>query len=199
VVSSTLFTPFIKSIKILKELLIYGIITGICLLAFLISLIFALVKKKYKIIFISMLFLILGIVSGLITSYKFVSKSYNRVTIMLESRSGIEIYTALFGKSSADCVEVIHKQDQIIPKIDYAIWLHFKTCPNELSRILALKDFEFNKSCTDDLNTTDHPWFKPELLGDTVLVYSCFDIRGNGQILYCNQDSTEVFCKDIWD
>lgn len=118
---------------------------------------------------------------------------------MFEPRSGIEIYTSLFGEPSSDCVKVIHKQDQVIPKIDYAIFLHFKTCPEELSRILVLRDFEFDKSSTNDWNYADHPWFKPELLGDTILIYSCWDIRGNGQILYCNQDSTEVYCKDIWD
>ena len=73
---------------------------------------------------------------------------------MLKPRTGDEIYSALFGKTNNSCLKVLNQQDQIVPKIDYAIWLHFKTCPNELNRILQLHNFKTEKQASKDWHAT---------------------------------------------
>ena len=94
--------------------------------------------------------------------------------------------------------------DQVIPKIDYAIWLSFETCPEELTRILKLHPFDIKRESTAGWNTAqpaanDH-WFKPESLGDSINVFTYkIDEAGNGQTLYVSLDSTKVFCRDVWD
>src|SRR5690606_39355592 len=70
------------------------------------------------------------------------SKTYNKVTETLSPRTGDEIYDALFDKRQTDCIKILNFQDQVVPKIDYAIWLHFETCPDELKRILSERSEE---------------------------------------------------------
>ena len=123
---------------------------------------------------------------------------------MFKPRTGEEIYLALFGKPQHGCLKVINQQDQIIPKIDYAIWLEFETCAEELKRILSLHNFTTEKQATKGWNTegplAHENWFKPEALGDTVWVYKWQkDEYGNGQTIYSKLDCTKAFCIDILD
>lgn len=50
--------------------------------------------------------------------------------------------------------------------IDYAIWLEFETCPNELKRILSRHQFTSRKHGTNILDAkcpfANDNWFKPE-------------------------------------
>lgn len=139
------------------------------------------------------------------TGYKFLTKSYNKVANTLKPRTGNEIYDALFGKRKYECVKVLNKQDQIVPKIDYAIWLHFETCPEELKRILSRHKFTSEKLQTKDWNgkipygeTLD--WFNPTTLGDTIMVYEySANNNRNIQTIWTSLDSTEVFAMDILD
>ena len=122
----------------------------------------------------------------------------------MKPRTGDEIYNALFGKTQTSCIKILKYQDQVIPKIDYAIWLYFETCPRELSRILSIHDFNSKTLSTNGWDT-DEPlanenWFKPETLGDSIVVFTYKkDEYGNGQYIYSSLDSTKVFCKDIFD
>lgn len=120
----------------------------------------------------------------------------------LKPRTGSEVYAALFGSKQATCVKVLHCQDQVVPKIDYAIWLQFETCPQELKRLLALHNFTGQKQAGAGWNTTalaaPESWFKPESLGDSVLVFTYRkDNYGAGQTLYTSADSTRAFCVDF--
>ncbi len=139
------------------------------------------------------------------TGYKIVSKTYNKVADTFKMRTGNEIYDALFGKRKTNCVKILNFQDQVVPKIDYAIWLHSETCPSELKRILSKHDYNSEKLSTNNWNgkiplgeTLD--WFNPKTLGDTIMVYeySTNDSR-NVQTIWINIDSTEVFVRDIFD
>jgi hypothetical protein len=188
----------------MKEIITWTIFTGLLFVGFLTTLIFGLVKKKRKFVFISVGILLLVIGCASWTGYLFVSKSYNRVSDMFKPRTGEEIYAALFGKTDNNCLKVLNYQDQVVPKIDYAIWLHFAICPDELKRILKLHDFEFEKQSTKGWQTdgpsANEKWFKPETLGDSVLVFKYKkDEYGNGQTIYSSLDSTKVFCIDILD
>ncbi|RZK27218.1 MAG: hypothetical protein EOO63_13850 [Hymenobacter sp.] len=119
-------------------------------------------------------------------------------------RSGSEIYTALFGKGVA-CTQVMESLDQVVPKIDIAIWLHFRTCPSEFRRLVARHPFSAKKQATahwqqDILGAEGEKWFRPQAMGDTVLVYqyATKDNR-NIQTFWASLDSTEVFYRDILD
>jgi len=88
--------------------------------------------------------------------------------------------------------------------MDVAIWLHFKTCPEELERILSRKEFKMEKAAAGNLYFEPQPsanekWFNPKKLGDTVLIFTWYDERNNRQEIYCSMDSTEVYLKDIFD
>lgn len=188
----------------MKEILILGSTAGLLFVLFLIILIAGIVKRSKRLAIISIVILLFSIgVSGW-TAYRAVTKSYNKVTALLEPRTGEEIYTALFGKPQAECVEVLHHQDQTIPKIDIAIRLHFKTCPDELERILQLRDFQYEKLSAKSWDfeplTSNPEWFRPASLGDSILVFKYDkDQFGNGQTIYASTDSTEAYCLDVWD
>lgn len=188
----------------MKAIIIWTILTVVAFVVFIATLIVGLIKKNRKTILASIVILFFGIGFGLWTVYLFSSKSYNRLTEIFRPRTGIEIYTALFGQPKSKCVEVLNYQDQVVPKIDYAIWLHFKTCPEELQRILSLHDFKTETLSIEGWDTSgplaNENWFKPETLGDSILTFTYNkDDYGNGQYIYSSLDSTRVFCKDIAD
>jgi hypothetical protein len=188
----------------MKEILIWTALTVTAFIAFLATIIVGLIKKKRKTVLASIAVLLLGLCFGLWTAYLFTSKSYHRLTEIFRPRTGIEIYTALFGQPTTDCIEVLNYQDQVVPKIDYAIWLHYKTCPDELQRILRLHDFKTEIVSTKGWDTdgplANENWFKPETLGDSIWIFTYNkDDYGNGQYIYSSLDSTRVFCKDVAD
>lgn len=188
----------------MKEIIVWIAITGLAFIAFIGTLILAIVKKRLKLVFVSVAIMFIGLACSGWTAYLFLAKSYESVKGIFEPRTGEEIYEALFGKTDNKCLTVIKSQDQVVPKIDYAIWLHFKTCPDELKRVLQLHSFQFEKQSSKaihaDSPSENDKWFKPENLGDSVLIFKYKkDEYGNGQTLYSSLDSTEVYCVDVLD
>lgn len=189
----------------MKEIIILTSITGLTLLIFGLTLAFGFIKKSRNLKVTSLVVFIIFIALAGWTGYKFVSKSYNKVADTFKARTGDEIYDALFDKRQTHCVKVLNYQDQIIPKIDYAIWLHFETCPNELKRILSRHEFSSEKLSTKNWDGKipygeTLGWFNPSILGDTIMVfeYSTNDNR-NIQTIWTSLDSSNVFCRDILD
>lgn len=189
----------------MKELIILAIISGLVFLTFIGTLILGFTKKDKKLKLISLILFLAFIVIAGWTGYKVVNKINNKVADTFKMRTGDEIYDALFDKRKTDCVKILNYKDQVIPKIDYAIWLHFETCPKELERILTKHDFNSEKLSTDNWNEKiqfgeDLDWFNPTTLGDTIKVYEySTDDSRNIQTIWTNLDSTEVFVRDILD
>ena len=189
----------------MKEIIILTAITGLTFFIFSLTLLFGIFKKNRKILLTSLFVLIFFLAFAGWTCFKFVTKSYYKVADTLKPRSGNEIYDALFGKRQSYCVKILNYQDQVIPKIDYAIWLHFETCPDELKRILARHEFTSEKLSTKnwdakipDGETMD--WFNPTTLGDTIMVFEySTNTNKNIQTIWTSLDSTKVFCRDIYD
>lgn len=136
-------------------------------------------------------------------AYLLVRKSYAHLVAVGRPRTGSEIYAALFGPLAA-CLKVTNKQDQVVPRIDDAIWLEFETCPAELRRILAQRKYVAMREATSNWST-DGPlagsnWFKPEALGDSALIFRYRkDDYGNGQTIFAALDSTKAYCMDVQD
>ncbi|MBD2770251.1 hypothetical protein IC235_20385 [Hymenobacter sp. BT664] len=187
----------------MKAIIVWTLVSGFLFAAFLALLIAGLIKQSKRAIIFSGFALFLFACSAVWTGYTFASKSYCKISDVLKPRTGQEIYSALFGDPQHDCVKVINQQDQDVPIIDYAIWLEFETCPEELQRILSLHHFTSKKAATQGWNTqgpfTDANWFKPEALGDTVLVFEYLKANGNGQTIYAGLDSTKAYCIDVRD
>jgi hypothetical protein len=189
----------------MKELFTWITISGFVFLLFIALLILSLSKKSKRLKLMALLsFIVFTGLTGW-TAFRFVRKSYNKVKESIRPRTGDEIYDALFGKRQTDCVNILNYQDQVVPKIDYAIWLHFETCPKELQRILSRHEFTVDKLPTanwdgripygETLN-----WFNPTTLGDTIMVYEySADNSRNIQTIWTNLDSTKVFVRDVLD
>lgn len=189
----------------MKEIIILTVISGLAFLLFLVTFILGLKKKNRRFKLTSLLLFFAFISLTAWTGFKFVGKTYNKVTETLRPRTGEEIYEALFDKRQTDCVKVLNHQDQVVPKIDHAIWLHFETCPDELSRILSKYEFREGKLPTENwdgkipLGET-LARFNPKTLGDTIMVYEYSTNESkNIQTIWTNLDSTKVFVRDISD
>ncbi len=189
----------------MKTIIFLAILTILLFIGFLILLIIGLVKKRKSLIFSSIFILVISLGLGGWTGITITKKSFNKVKESLKPRTGKEIYIALFGKPTSDCVKVLNKLDQEFPVIDYAIWLHFETCPSELKRILLQHDYSYSKLSTTgwsgDIPAGENiDWFNPKSIGDTVLVFEYSkDDYGNIQTLWASLDSTIVYCRDIND
>jgi hypothetical protein len=189
----------------MKEIFILTTITGLSFIFFIITFILGLTRKKKKLLIISLIALPGFIALALWTGYTVIHKTADKLTGALAPRTGEEIYRALFGPDPSGCVKIIHAQDQLIPRIDPAIWLKFKTCPAELQRILSLHPFDYGKVPTASWKegipygeTLD--WVNPQAMGDTILVFEYASDDGrNIQTLWASADSTQVLCRDILD
>jgi hypothetical protein len=137
--------------------------------------------------------------------YRTSHKAYRHLTEAVRPRTGEEIYAALFGRPRPGCLQVIDYQDQVVPRIDAAIWLHYRTCPPELRRVLARLPYARRTVPTAALAAELAPslpinWFAPRLLGDSARVYEyATPDNRNIRTLWASPDSTEVFYRDILD
>jgi hypothetical protein len=180
----------------MKELLLWIFIAGFLFLAFMFFIIKGVKNKNRRNIFISFGFLFLTAIACFWTIYLFGVKSYHTVTEVFKPRSGLEIYTSLFHKPVGNCLTVINKQDQIVPKLDCCIWLEFQTCPDELSRIISQESYKISKYLSADTSSYDllygpkPEWWKPSLLGDSIIVMQ------NNSPHNPNRERTLIFSKD---
>ncbi len=165
------------------------------------AIIYALIKRNRASVYSLMAVVLLCAGTGGYTIYKVIVRVQHAFT----PRTGMQIYTALLGKPEYDCVKVINQQDQVIPKIDYAIWLYFETCPKELSRVLArhsytVKPYFLTHTHSDDTSSYVN-WFQPDLLqGDSARIFEWrSEDQRNISTLYVSWDSTKVYCQDILD
>ena len=135
------------------EIIIWAVVGLITCLVFLVIFIRGLIEKRIRTILFSLILLFLGVCSGLWAVYLFTSKSYKVINDVFKPRSGDKIYEALFGLPVSNCVIILNYQDQVVPRIDYAIWLHFKTCPAELERIVSLRNYHVEIVSTEHWET----------------------------------------------
>lgn len=140
----------------------------ICGLAFLLLLIFGLIKKRPPLILGAVAALVIALGCGVSTVYLTVRKAAGAAKGVAEDaqdvfnsartgmgkagevvrglpdafkpRTGSEIYAAFFGETPA-CVTVTDHRDQVIPKVDTGISLRVKTCPQEIRRIVAMAPY----------------------------------------------------------
>ncbi len=180
----------------------FFLLTALLLLVAAVLGVWGIVKKKKRLLLYAVTAFVFSLIVGVYTGFKFVSNSYKLVAEkVFEKRSGKEIYIALFDTPVDSCLSVLHAQDQVIPKVDYAISLHVRTCPEEMERVLSLHNFEQNMAATSELATINSPaWFQPTLLGDSIRICQYNkDEYGNMQLWYINSDTTEAYCIDILD
>ena len=188
----------------MKEIILLTVITGLFFLTAVLTLVFGFIKKSKNLKHFS-LFIFIGFLAlAGWTGFKFVTKSYQKVADTLKPRTGDAIYDALFDRRKSDCVKILNYQDQVVPKIDYAIWLHFETCPEELKRILSRHKFSSEKISTSNLEadgpSANQKWFNPASLGDSIFLFRYKkDEYGNGQTIYSSLDSSKAYCIDILD
>ncbi|RYM34990.1 hypothetical protein ERX46_06350 [Brumimicrobium glaciale] len=185
------------------EIVILVTLSGISFLAFLTVLIFGLVNRNKNLLISALVLFFVVIGLGTWTTYTVINKSFNKISEIMKPRTGEEIYDALFDKRENNCVNVIQYQEQTVPILDAAIWMHFETCPKELERILSKHDFIAERSLTNKqisripYDKNSH-WFNPKLLGDTIVIYEySSENHRNIQTIWSNLDSTEVFVRDV--
>ncbi len=189
----------------MKEIFISAILTGFALIAFS-WLLFSWFRKRSKNLKLALIASFIAFISFFgWTIHRFGTKAIAKIAQMSKLRTGEEIYTALFDKPQFDCVKMLNYKDQIVPKIDFAVFLHFETCPNELKRILARHEFtsgtEPTKSWIEKIPYAEElPWFNPQSMGDTIRVFEfSMNDSKNIQTIWVSMDSTKVYCRDIAD
>ena len=192
----------------MSHILLGAIIAVTLFVAAIYFLITGVIKKRKRSIYISIVFLLLTLGAGIWTGVLFASKAYNKVkdvklTNPFKARTGLEIYTALFGAPKQNCVEVINKTDQLVPRLDCCIWLEFTTCPAELQRVIALAPYKASTYIAGDISgySPRPKWFNPGILGDSVIMLRNYDPAdpNHDQLLFISRDSTHAFYCDMAD
>jgi len=191
----------------MRQLILWTIIGGLSFLTFLFFIVKYLIKKSKTKIFISFAFLFVTLCIGTYVVYSFAKKSYNKIADTFKPRSGIEIYAALFGQPKDNCVKVLNKTDQVVPRLDCCIWLEFRTCPTELNRVISQHHYKLMKYASSDTSNyiPDYGprpfWWTPYGLSDSVTVMRDFnfDNPNRDKILIFSKDSSHAFYCDMAD
>lgn len=160
--------------------------------------------KRKKLFIISGSIFIGALLLGGFTAFQLAKYLYQHALAFLTPRSDLEIYVALLGKPESDCVTILHAQDQVVPRLDPGIFLHFTACPEECGRILS--EFEYRKEhITGDFilsapNASHLEWWQIQNLGDTIQLFEySFDGPNHFRRLWISMDSTEVYLADFLD
>lgn len=180
----------------MSEILILIILAGLVFVTSLVVLIVGAIKKSKRTMLISIGIFLISLFLGIYGIYQFASKSYHTISNLFEPVTGMEIYESFYGKDVYGCVEILDFQPAEFPIIDYATWMHVKTCPQEFARILSLNPMDtselyLTEEWEDNSGLVD--WFKPNRLGPRVLKFELMDEYGRGDIIYGNTDSTEFY------
>lgn len=185
---------------------------GLCGLAFLLLLIFGLLKKRPPLILGAVAALVIAVGCGLSAAYLTARKATvaaigvaRGVQEAFEPRTGSEIYAAFFGETPS-CVTVTDHRDQVVPVMDTYIALRMNTCPSEIHRILSMAPYTraaLGESVNDVINLGGPDGggaFAHETLGDTVNTYYWEVQPGrNWRWVYVSRDSTEAIMVDVLD
>ena len=183
----------------MKEIIVWAIFSGLLFLAFIFVLVRAFLKQRLQMAILSFGLVLASMATTLYTGYLISRRSYTHTIL---GRSGEEIYVSLFGMSKS-CYASIHEyQDRVVPRVDYGIWLHYTTCPKEFDRILTLHTYHIDTADTKGWNTSgpqsDQDWFKPEKLGDRILIYEWEqDGERSEQKIFVNLARTEAYLIDV--
>ena len=184
----------------MKEVIIESVISGLLFLVFLITLVLSIFKKRHrKLLLISAIAFVATVGTVIYTVYTVTNKAVHKVSTVIKPRTGEEIYTALLGEPEASCVKVLHYLDQTIPIIDFAIVLHFETCPQEFHRLILKRKFSVKreKSSSELIQTgVAIDWSRTDVLGDSINVFTALNPDASGQIIYSSLDSTKVMLVD---
>lgn len=180
----------------MSQILILILFAGLVFLVSLIMLIVGAIKKSKRTMLLSIGVFLGSLSLAVFAVYQFASKSYHSISNLFEPVTGMEIYESFYGKDPYGCVEILEFEPAQFPIIDYATWMHVKTCPEELSRILRnhpmdVSELYLTEEWQDNSGLVD--WFKPNRLGPRVLVFELLDDYGRGDIIYSNTDSTEFY------
>lgn len=173
-------------------------LVGVLFLSFGLLLIFGILRKNINMIIIANVLFFGGVAASIYTAYLAADKAYDKIAANFRSRSGIEIYTALFGKPKTDCIKITGRKDQLVPRVDYAIYLKFDWCKEECERVLQLNPYESVKMGANEMR--DKELFNWKDMGDSVYCYRYK--RGdyaNDQYIYISEDSTKAYVVDIWE
>lgn len=178
------------------------------LLLFLLLLVMSIYQKKKSLALISLIPLVISLITGSISLYFIFKATYTkvsgRVEKALEPRTGVQIYTSLFGNSVDACSKIINAKDAVVPVIDCCIWLEFSTCPGEAARIIAQNNYQSALLAKKEIQfaepgIAEKPnWFAPASLGDSALVFKSIRTQEKREtLLFLSTDSSRAFYCDL--
>lgn len=122
---------------------------------------------------------------------------------LIPKRSGPALYNAMFGKPADPCTEIFESRDAAAID-DQMLYIHFKTCPQEIKYILSRVPYSHKNVSRQDMEisyTDPKPgWFDIRKLGDSCTRYFYkWEDKDYAQVLYLSNDSSEVFYReDSW-
>jgi hypothetical protein len=190
----------------LKLFILFGV-SVIFFIAFVFFFIMGMTKKYKKDLLISAVFFFLSGAMAIWGFTVFADKAIGYTGRFFRPRTGMEIYTALFKAPETKCVSVPNHKDQLVPRLDCCIWLEIRTCPQEIIRIVAQRNYTSTTHFASDTSgyVPDYSprpdWWTPIELGDSVTVLRdfTFDDPNHDKVLVISKDSTHAFYCDMAD
>lgn len=182
----------------MSEVIICGSAAALLFLASVIMFIVAIATKKVKLALWALVpFMLAGIV-GAYAAYAAVTKAYKHISEELKARSGTEIYNALLGVPNG-CVEVEHSVDQLVPRMDPAIFLQCRLCSEEVERLLKAEDYTMTMEAWNNSAPGFPEEFDLTMTGDSVMVFDKMFDANHSRTIIISRDSTKMLMADWAD
>ena len=172
----------------------------ICIILFIAVVVLALmaiVRRKLKLFIAATALFFVCMGCGVYTLLKAGVKVLGIATKTFALEDGEHIYERTWGKPASSCVQILEYRDATIPIMDFEICLQFKTCPDEVARILAGK--EYTSKVVDARVAQTLPLAGSKSFASTPsVIYLLADTEHGREELYISADSTEVYYRNVW-
>jgi len=175
----------------MQSIVFWVVLSGAVFIAALLFFFRAITKKSMQNIYFSIALVLIAGVMGIRAGWLFVQKSYHVVVKTAGKRMPQEVYNDMFGNASAGCTQAINAAEPVVPRIDCCTYLEFKTCPEELKRIIAQNRYQ--PAAADMPPGTPPVWWVPSTLGSNPISLSCTPDEDSYQLLIFSADSTHAF------
>lgn len=179
----------------MNEIITWIAVAVILLLLFVALLLLGIIRKNVKLVIASVACFVLFMGAGAVAAWRVVRGTISLAAETAKRRTGIELYTDVLG-NPAGCVQVYSVHDPLIPTDPDPPRACFSTCPQEVRRVLAARDYEIVKRAAGDIapmaNSCCSNYFSRERFGDTLMECIASD-AGHTYTVYLSADSTHGF------
>lgn len=171
----------------------------ICILMFIASValaLLAIVRKKLKLFIAATVLFFVFIGCGVYALVKMGIKVMGIANTTFALEDGVHIYERTWGKPATNCMQILDYRDATIPVLNFYVELQFKTCPQEVARILKGKSYALTMQPAQSVRQLAAINGNNAFNGASTVMHLSAEAAHGREDFYISIDSTEVYYRN---